>query len=509
MAQRWDFGSDECDDDFVSDEEDLLEEPRISLKEYRTSQETSSNDEPANIRQTQPVSNVEPPQPAFVSGLQDVPHLIHGAQTTMPYTRMPFGVSWKGPTSYMNPFCYSTRFTVPNQVRVPAQPAGSEQRYSPALITGSSPSLGKEPATPKINLPQEDDEWMSDDKEPEPSAMPDYEQQLILDSYLKDIKKLWAENKNQMSPNVKTALRRVFEEIDNPYLFLTFTVCNFGKGGLKGAHCLPRAVIIEFQRWKVDCKAGRTNDFVVTVPQQKEVLRVISEQFPHYTDDLFRVFNLSEAPLEDRLQVVRDSLSAHKFKEAASYAVKLNVKDHFDVRDILLPLIVLDKINVIQNYLDGSEALQRRFILYLDDTCTGGNERIALLNRLVGVLYFYSICYPDCYTSFYPDCYTSFYPDCYTSFYPDCYTSFYPDCYTSFYPNCYTIFYPDCYTSFYPDCYTSFYPDCYTSFYPDCYTSFYPDCYTSFYPDCYTSFYPDCYTSFYPDCYASYLLVSH
>jgi hypothetical protein len=248
------------------------------------------------------------------------------------------------------------------------------------LITGSSPLLRGYP-TVESTSPEDDDGWMSDEENATANTLRlDYEQELTFEECLKDIKKLWLESKDQMSQSVRAALHKYFAESANPYVFLSYVVCSFGKGGQKGTHCLPRAILIEFQKWKTSLRGRAKDACELTTGQQQKVLRCVGDHFPHYTDDLFRVFALSTAPLKDRLRTVEDALTAHMFKEAAFYALKLNVRDHFSTRDILLPLIVLDKVNIIQNYLDGSEPLQREFILFLDDTCKHGNERIALLN---------------------------------------------------------------------------------------------------------------------------------
>ena len=381
MAQKWDFGSDlsEDHDDFLSDEDGAPEEPRISLKEYRASQESSSNEESSTVQRTQPSTQGVPPLAV------SVPRILtnSGSPTALTCTRISFGNPWKGPTSYMNPLCYPTRFTAPGLSRQPVPPPVTDHRHSPVLITGSSPLLRGYP-TVESTSPEDDDGWMSDEENATANTLRlDYEQELTFEECLKDIKKLWLESKDQMSQSVRAALHKYFAESANPYVFLSYVVCSFGKGGQKGTHCLPRAILIEFQKWKTSLRGRAKDACELTTGQQQKVLRCVGDHFPHYTDDLFRVFALSTAPLKDRLRTVEDALTAHMFKEAAFYALKLNVRDHFSTRDILLPLIVLDKVNIIQNYLDGSEPLQREFILFLDDTCKHGNERIALLNRFV------------------------------------------------------------------------------------------------------------------------------
>ena len=71
---------------------------------------------------------------------------------------------------------------------------------------------------------------------------------------------------------------------------------------------------------------------------QQQVLYLIPTLLPHYIDDIIKVFHLLEVPLpdrvftrkSDRVDAVRCNLSSGEaFKEAALYAMKLQVWEHF------------------------------------------------------------------------------------------------------------------------------------------------------------------------------------
>lgn len=65
--------------------------------------------------------------------------------------------------------------------------------------------------------------------------------------------------------------------------------------------------------------------------------------------------------LKHKLTLVDES------KDKAVMIGSLMFHEHFDMEEILLPLLLENKINVIEKYLEKSPAMQVKFVQYLDE----------------------------------------------------------------------------------------------------------------------------------------------
>lgn len=73
-----------------------------------------------------------------------------------------------------------------------------------------------------------------------------------------------------------------------------------------------------------------------------------------------------------------------KYKEAAQYAVLLELQSFFKDPEILLvPLILLNKLAVMDEFLVGCPDIQKALIKYLDNLIAPGQNMQAILDKLI------------------------------------------------------------------------------------------------------------------------------
>nr|KAG5686419.1 hypothetical protein BaRGS_029398 [Batillaria attramentaria] len=63
-------------------------------------------------------------------------------------------------------------------------------------------------------------------------------------------------------------------------------------------------------------------------------------------------------------------IAADKIKDAAQTAGRLGLQDHFTQEQILVPLLLQDKVNLIETYLAGNPGQQKQFLGLLDHLCS-------------------------------------------------------------------------------------------------------------------------------------------
>ncbi|ESO95750.1 hypothetical protein LOTGIDRAFT_116671 [Lottia gigantea] len=82
-----------------------------------------------------------------------------------------------------------------------------------------------------------------------------------------------------------------------------------------------------------------------------------------------KVFDLNHDGNEYFVPFIRYYIQQQKFKEAAVSITKLGLQDHFEVNEVLIPLLIQDKVNMLENYVIGRPELQKQVVELLDGLC--------------------------------------------------------------------------------------------------------------------------------------------
>ena len=86
-------------------------------------------------------------------------------------------------------------------------------------------------------------------------------------------------------------------------------------------------------------------------------------------DNLIEIFDLRRVDRKKLLDLIRTLLDSHYHNEAVTYALKLGLQRDLDLKEMVLPLIVMDKINMIELYLEQNQQVQKQFLMLLDEMC--------------------------------------------------------------------------------------------------------------------------------------------
>lgn len=77
-------------------------------------------------------------------------------------------------------------------------------------------------------------------------------------------------------------------------------------------------------------------------------------------------------------------LREKKYKEAAQYAAMLQLQTYFpDVESLLLPLILQNKLTIVDEFLDNCPEMQEALVKYLDNLIAPDNNMQMALDRVI------------------------------------------------------------------------------------------------------------------------------
>lgn len=81
---------------------------------------------------------------------------------------------------------------------------------------------------------------------------------------------------------------------------------------------------------------------------------------------------------------LQEMIRKKKYKEAAQYAVILKLQESFsDPESLILPLILQNKLTVVEEFLTDCPRLQEALVLYLDNLIGPDNSMHNLLHELI------------------------------------------------------------------------------------------------------------------------------
>ncbi|XP_059782122.1 exonuclease mut-7 homolog isoform X3 [Balaenoptera ricei] len=102
---------------------------------------------------------------------------------------------------------------------------------------------------------------------------------------------------------------------------------------------------------------------------QARAVKLLAESPPGLVEPLVSIFQLQDADRSPLLAHVHRLHQEGKFKEAIVLGTKLRLQADLDVEKMCIPLLLQDKADLVERYVDGFPDLQRRLLALLDSWC--------------------------------------------------------------------------------------------------------------------------------------------
>ncbi|XP_043463266.1 exonuclease mut-7 homolog [Leptopilina heterotoma] len=200
-------------------------------------------------------------------------------------------------------------------------------------------------------------------------------------SWLNSLHYIW--NLWKKSQGVTKTLTDYFETAPNPYLSTLRILVNtndFSHSKTKSS--LSFTIMEDFSKWiapqkdnfkeclEVDLKIAAFK--LVSKQKNLQLVKIVAETY-EFTSCNGLFYEIIEAMICDK-----------KYKEAAQYAEMLNLQSLFaDPEVLLLPLILQNKVTVVEDFLANQTEIQRNLVQYLDSLLAPGKNIQVTLDRFI------------------------------------------------------------------------------------------------------------------------------
>ncbi|EFN78697.1 Probable exonuclease mut-7-like protein [Harpegnathos saltator] len=179
---------------------------------------------------------------------------------------------------------------------------------------------------------------------------------------------------------VSKTLTDYFETAPNPYLNTLKILANILKLRHIKSTELALDVIEEFSNWLEDRKEVY-QDFLV--PDLKIAAFKLTNNQKNLVKKVAVVYDFMEHK-DMFLQLIQGMILEQKYKEAAQYAVLLQLQNSFkDPEILLIPLILQNKLAVMDEFLVGCPDIQEALISYLDNLIAPGKNMQFMLEHFI------------------------------------------------------------------------------------------------------------------------------
>ena len=125
-----------------------------------------------------------------------------------------------------------------------------------------------------------------------------------------DFKSMWLKNSKQLNPKLRSTLHNIFRQRPDVYAFLLHCARKSS-----ARQSITKLVLSEFVQYK---KLSKENDPIpeIQLEHQLEALQICTRSHPIIFPDMYSIFDLDSAPLDNKIQLIQTLLqTSGKHKE--------------------------------------------------------------------------------------------------------------------------------------------------------------------------------------------------
>lgn len=190
-----------------------------------------------------------------------------------------------------------------------------------------------------------------------------------MNQILTNIEWMWSDDTRKDKSSLNEYLSTHFSNSVNPFALVVFLIKKVSDTHVPKTTTLAFTVMREFDKWyKCNHRKFRPDSFL-SQQLQMGIFKLCTKNHLILFDTAVRCFHLCYPGNDCFLPRIKMFLEKKKFKEAAICASRLGLQHHFDMDQIVLPLILQDKINLLDTYVCGSVEQQQLVVEYLDYLC--------------------------------------------------------------------------------------------------------------------------------------------
>ncbi|XP_074218898.1 exonuclease mut-7 homolog isoform X7 [Camelus bactrianus] len=187
--------------------------------------------------------------------------------------------------------------------------------------------------------------------------------------FLQSLQMLWSTRELRQ---LREEAWRGFAALDDPLTSLLDMLD--GSQGWRGrGPSLEAWVACELKRWLQTRPRPRPAQGSPGLKQlQARAVRVLAESPPSLVEPLVSIFQLQDADRSPLLAHIHRLHQEGRFKEAVVLGTKLQLQPDLDFETMSAPLLLQDKVHLVERYVDSLPDLQQRLLALLDSWCQPG-----------------------------------------------------------------------------------------------------------------------------------------
>nr|XP_031846660.1 exonuclease mut-7 homolog isoform X2 [Nomia melanderi] len=199
--------------------------------------------------------------------------------------------------------------------------------------------------------------------------------------WLKNCEHIWKFWKK--CDRIKTTLIEYFESAPNPYLSTLRIIVNISDfKQIKPKSSVAFTVIEEFTKWLEPRKSSYK--YLLDVNLKIAAFRLVNKQrnmeFIQLVADTYDFLEHKEKFID----LIKNMIVKKQFKEAAQCATMLKLQKHYqDIEVLLLPLILQNKLSIVEQFIADEPEIQKSLIQYLDNLITSDSNMNSQLNKII------------------------------------------------------------------------------------------------------------------------------
>ncbi|XP_071322282.1 exonuclease mut-7 homolog isoform X2 [Trachinotus anak] len=140
------------------------------------------------------------------------------------------------------------------------------------------------------------------------------------------------------------------------------------------SHTLGYHVLMEFQTWMKEHPQVTLSSLSEqqALELQHRALSLITDTQPTFVESLINIYQLSSLDPAILCQHIVKLQALNCYKEAAVLCIKLKLQEEVNMEEVCVPLILQDKLSLVESFVTGNNHLEQQLITLLDSWCHPG-----------------------------------------------------------------------------------------------------------------------------------------
>uniref|UniRef100_A0A2C9JMJ3 3'-5' exonuclease domain-containing protein n=1 Tax=Biomphalaria glabrata TaxID=6526 RepID=A0A2C9JMJ3_BIOGL len=207
----------------------------------------------------------------------------------------------------------------------------------------------------------------------------------VLDNYLEQLSNVWhsrefIDNKAK-GEAIYSRLVAFMKDSPNPWETALYLITSASDYSAAKTTTLSFTILTQFQKWVASSENthhGKEDSFL-SEDLRSRVFYATSGRHMPYFKTAVKAFLLDNPGNVYLLPACRALLARNKLAECAQIVCILGLQSHFSQSEILVPLLLTDKVNVIESYVMGNPEQQALILSLLDYLCARTTDVISFV----------------------------------------------------------------------------------------------------------------------------------